>query len=63
MDVDKFCNLDIKKTTEFILNQTYSRNGFTFNKKTKKRISSVLVVHTFGNLANINKMANIIPSG
>ncbi len=55
MDVDKFCNLDVKKTTEFILNQTYTKNGFTFNKKTKKRISSILIVHTFGNLANINK--------
>ena len=55
MDVDKFCNIDIQKTTEFILKQTYNKNGFTFNKKTKKRISSVLVVHTFGNLANINK--------
>ena len=24
-------------------------------QKTKKRISSILIVHTFGNLANINK--------
>ena len=55
MDVDEFCNIDIKKTSEFLLKETYSKNGFTFNKKDKKRISSVLIVHTFGNLANINK--------
>ena len=55
MDVDEYCNIDLKKTTEFFFKETYSKNGFTFNKKTKKKISSILIVHTFGNLANINK--------
>ena len=54
MDVDEYCNIDLKKTTKFLLNETYTRNGFTFNKKTKKKISSILIVHTFGNLADLD---------
>ena len=54
MDVDKYCNIDLNKTTEFLLNETFSKGGSTFNKKTKKKISSIIIVHTFGNLADIN---------
>ena len=55
MDVDEYCNIDLNKTTDFLLKETYSKNGFTYNKKTKRKISSIIVVHTFGNLANLNK--------
>ena len=55
MDVDEYCNLDIKKTTEFLIDHTFYKNGSTYNKKTKKRISSIIFVHTFGNLANMDK--------
>ncbi len=54
MDVDEYCNIDLKKTTEFLLNETFTKNGFTFNKRTKKKISSILIVHTFGNLADLD---------
>ncbi len=54
MDVDEFCNIDLIKTSEFILKETFYKNGHTYNKKTKRRISSILIVHTFGNVANIN---------
>ena len=32
MDVDKYYNIDTKKTKEFILNETQLKNGFTYNK-------------------------------
>ena len=37
MDVDEYCNIDLKKTKEFILKETFYKNGKTFNKKTKKK--------------------------
>jgi perosamine synthetase len=55
MDVDEYCNLNIEKTVDFLKKETFSKNGFTYNKKTKRKISSVIVVHTFGNLANLNR--------
>lgn len=55
MDVDEYCTLDIKKTTDFLIKETYFKNNYTYNKKTKKRISSIIIVHTFGNLANMDK--------
>lgn len=54
MDVDQYCNIDVRKTIEFLDNHTVIKNGFTFNKKTKKKISCIIVVNTFGNMANIN---------
>ena len=47
MDVDKYLNIDEKKTIEFILTNTRYVKGKTFNKKTKKRIKALIVVHTF----------------
>ena len=55
MDVDEYCTLDIKKTTDFLIKETYFKYNCTYNKKTKKRISSIIIVHTFGNLANMDK--------
>ena len=64
MDVnDDYC-LDIKKTIEFIKNQTVFRRNNTFNKVTKK-ISALIVVHAFGrssyfeDLVKICKVRNI----
>ena len=56
MDVDDYCNIDIKKTCEFISKKTFFKNGFTFNKKTKKRISAILPVHVWGNAVNLEKL-------
>lgn len=55
MDVDEYCNIDLKKTEDFILKETFFKNGHTYNKKTKKKISSIIIVHTFGNVADLNK--------
>ena len=49
MDVDKFYNLDINKTIEFIQTETVFKGGNTYNKKTEKRISAIVPVHMWGN--------------
>ena len=53
MDVDNHLNIDVKKTISFLKNETFFRKNSTYNKKTKKKISALMVVHIFGNLVNL----------
>ena len=55
MDVDDSYLIDLNKTFQFIKENTYRKKGYTINKKTNKRIISVVIVHTFGNCVNITK--------
>lgn len=56
MDCDKFFNIDVEKTIKFLNNNTYLKNNYSYNKKTKKRISAIIVVHVWGNAVNLNKL-------
>ena len=38
MDVDKYYNIDINKTIDFIREETFFKNGNSYNKKTKRKI-------------------------
>tara|TARA_Y100000816_G_scaffold225164_1_gene170114 strand:+ start:693 stop:1853 length:1161 start_codon:yes stop_codon:yes gene_type:complete len=49
MDSDKFCNIDENKTIDFINNNTVFKDGYTYNKYSKKRISAIIPVHIWGN--------------
>ena len=53
MDADKYYNIDIEKTIDFIENETFFLNGFTYNKVSKKRISAIMPVHVWGNAVNL----------
>ncbi len=59
MDCDEFYNIDAEKTIEFIKNETIFRNGFTFNKKTNRKISAIIPVHIFGNACNLEKIISL----
>ena len=59
MDVDNYFNLDEKKTIEFLNNETFFKNGRSYNKKTNKIISAIVVVHTFGNAAKIDNLYSL----
>ena len=56
MDADAYYNIDSDKTISFINNKTIYKNGFTFNKKTNKRISAILPVHVWGNACNLEEL-------
>jgi len=56
MDCDDFYNIDVEKTIEFIKNHTKFKNGFTYNKKTGRRISAIIPVHVFGNAVYLDKL-------
>ena len=47
--------IDEENVINFLKNETFIKKGYCYNKKTKKRIISIIVVHTFGNLVNLNK--------
>ena len=49
MDVDKYYNIDVEKTIEFIETETTFKDGVTFNNKSNKRISAIIPVHMWGN--------------
>ena len=60
MDVnDEYC-LDIKKTIEFIRNETFLKD-ITFNK-TSKKIRALIVVHAFGRSSYFEELAKICRS-
>jgi perosamine synthetase len=59
MDIDQYLNIDEDKTIEFILNNTKYRRGKTINNKTGKTIRALVVVHTFGNAAKMEKLYNL----
>ena len=59
MDVDRYGNLDLTKLKDFLKKQTYIKNNFTYNKKTNKKISAIIVVHVFGNISNIVEIVKI----
>ena len=54
-----FYNIDIEKTLDFLHKETYKKGGFTYNKKTHKRISAILPVHMYGNAVDIKPIKNI----
>lgn len=59
MDCDDYYNIDPGKTIDFIKNGTFFRDGYSYNKKTKARISAIIPVHVFGNAVNFEELYNI----
>ncbi len=63
MDCDETLNIDIDKTITFLKFETFTKKinnkTITFNKKTNRKITAIIVVHTFGNPANILPLIQI----
>ncbi len=59
MDIDDYFNLDVEKTIKFLKKNTYSKNGLTYNKKTKKIIRAIVIAHIFGNPADVHKLKSL----
>ena len=59
MDVDNYLNIDSIKVIDFLNKSTYQKNGYTYNIKSKRRIKAIIVVHVFGNPANIEELLKI----
>lgn len=49
MDCDEYMNLDVAKVAAFFEERCETRDGFTVNKRTGRRVHSIIPVHVFGN--------------
>ena len=59
MDADDYYNIDAEKTIEFINKETVFKEGFTYNKKTNRRISAIIPVHVFGHAAWLDELVEL----
>ncbi|OOO00321.1 MAG: aminotransferase DegT [Epulopiscium sp. Nele67-Bin004] len=59
MDCDDTLCMDMDKLQKFIDTSCEMKQGNLYNKTTNKRIKAVIVVHVFGNLADMNKLVLI----
>lgn len=59
MDCDDSLTLDVIKLEEFCENECDFINRILINKKSKRKIKAIIVVHVFGNLANMDKIMKI----
>jgi len=62
VDSDKHLNIDQEKVIDFLKNCTSVKfdktknNYFTINRKNNKKISAIIIIHTFGNPAKFDKL-------
>lgn len=56
MDCDDYYNIDIEKTADFLREETETRLGSTYNKRTGRRIAAIMPVHIFGNAVRIDEL-------
>ena len=59
MDADDYYNIDAEKTIEFIKKETVFKDGFTFNKKTNRRIIAIIFIHVFGHAAWLDEIIEL----
>ena len=59
MDANKFYNIDVEKTIEFIKNETVFKNGFTYNKNTHNKIAAITPVHIWGNACWLDELVEL----
>ncbi len=59
MDCDDTFNMDMDKLEEFLENECDYIDGKVINKKTKRQIKAIVVVHIFGNPSNMEKLMEI----
>lgn len=59
MDCDNLLNIDTIKLEEFCSNECKVIDGELINKKSNRKIKAIIVVHVFGNLANMEKIMEL----
>ncbi len=55
---DSLC-IDPNLLEQFLKEECFIKNGVTYNKKTLKRIPAIILVHVFGNMADMEKIMDI----
>ncbi|MBM79145.1 MAG: aminotransferase DegT [Planctomycetaceae bacterium] len=58
-DVDCHYNIDVGKVSSFLEKETFFQKGFTYNRKTGRRISAIIPVHMWGNAVDIASLVSL----
>ena len=59
IDCDDSLTMDSVKLEDFCKNKCEFTDGILINKETKKKVSAIIVVHVFGNLANMEDIMKV----
>jgi len=59
IDCDEHHNLDDQKAMEFISKNTFYDGKFSINKKTRKKIKAIILVHMWGNAVRLEKLIKL----
>lgn len=59
MDCDDTLCMDMDKLSQFLREETIKENGVLKNKKSGRRIAAVMIVHVFGNLADMETLMRL----
>jgi len=59
MDADRYYNIDVDKTVDFINKETKFENGLSYNIKTGCIVRAIIPVHVFGNACNLNELIKL----
>jgi perosamine synthetase len=59
VDCDSFYNLNIESLQNFLANNTYRKNGASYNSESKRRIAAIIPVHVFGNAVDMQRLKPI----
>jgi len=59
MDCDETLNMDMIKLLDFCEQECIFNNDKLINKRTGKHIKAIIIVHVFGNMANMEKLMEI----
>jgi len=59
MDCDEFYNIDPEKTAEYIRQNTEFRDGFSYHRKSGRRVSAIIPVHVLGNAVRMEELLKL----
>lgn len=59
MDCDNSLNMDLNKLEEFCKERCYITQEGLINKRTNRQVKSIIIVHIFGNMANMERLMSI----
>lgn len=59
MDCDDSLTMDVDKLNDFCMKECSFVNGILINNSTKKRIKAIIIVHVFGNMADMEGIVEI----
>tara|TARA_B100000886_G_scaffold205780_1_gene142131 strand:- start:7599 stop:8777 length:1179 start_codon:yes stop_codon:yes gene_type:complete len=58
-DVDKYHNINQEQVVDFLMKNTVQKGKYCINKLTKKKIKAIIIVHMWGNAAELRNILSL----